>query len=100
MRPLFSEILLVMVTDLLPKISFKNTTQIRFPMQKIFAHSIHLSIFVHFPWLNEFLSKKNKTGKNWKYLKYLNILIGFLVNLSPLTLFDIKLKLIGAITCI
>ena len=72
MRPLFSEILFVIVTDLLPKISYKNTTQIRFPMQKIFAHSIHLSIFVHFPWLNEFLSKKNKTGKNcrFKIFKY------------------------------
>lgn len=33
-------------------------------------------------------------------LKYSNYLLRFLVNLSPLTLFDIKLKLLAGNTCI
>ena len=59
MRPLLSDISFVMAADLLPLKSYKNTTRIGFPMRKkIFAHSINLSIFVRFPWLNEFLEQK------------------------------------------
>ena len=67
--------------------------------EKIFAHTIHLSIFIQFPWLNEFLGQNKYTGSKID-LKYSNNLIHFLVISSPLTLFDINLRLIAAITCI
>ena len=59
MRPLLSEISFVIVTDLLPKKAIKTPhTNWISHVKKIFEHTIHLSIFVRFPWLNEFLEQK------------------------------------------
>ena len=55
MRPLLSEISFVMVTDLLPKRAIKTPHEWISHAKKIFALSIHLSSFVLFPRLNEFL---------------------------------------------
>ena len=62
-----------------------------------FNSSFH---FFRFPWLQEFfLAKRTALGASFDLI-YSNNLIHFLVNLSPLTLFDIQLKLIAGITCI
>ena len=59
MRPLLSEMPFVIVTDLLPKKAIKTPRELHGENeQKIFAHSIHFSIFVQFPWFNEFLKSK------------------------------------------
>ena len=62
MQPLLSEISFVMVTDLLPKKSYKNTTRIGFPIQKK-----NFPIFVQFPWLNELLEQKEH---HWKQVRF------------------------------
>ena len=100
MRPLLSEISFVMVTDLLPKKSYKNATWTGFPMRKnicSFISSFHFCSISLVWWVS--WAKRTSLGASFD-LKYSNKLIPFLVNLSPLTLFDMKLKLTAGIACI
>ena len=77
----------------------KTPHKLDFPCKKyLHIQFIFPFLFTFLGWMSSW-AKRTRLGKIVD-LKYLNILIGFLVNLSPLTLFDIKLKLIGAITCI
>ena len=100
MQWLLSEISFVMVTDLLPKKTYKNTTWIGFPIRKKYLpiQSIFPFLFNFLGWMS-FLGKINTLGASFD-LKYSNNLIHFLVISSPLTLFDINLRLIASITCI
>ena len=100
MRRLLSQISFVMVTNLLPKKSYKNATWIGFPMRKnicSFISSFHFCSITLVGWVS--WAKRTTLGASFD-LKYSNKLIPFLVNLSPLTLFDMKLKLTAGIACI
>ena len=81
MQSLLSEISFVIVTDLLPKKSYKNTTQIGFPIWKKYLpiQLIFPFLFDFLSWMS-FLSKRAPLGASFD-LKYSNNLIRFLINI-------------------
>ena len=100
MRPLLSDISSVIVTDLLPKKAIKHHTNcISHAKKNIypFNSSFHFCLISLIEWVS--WAKRTLLEASLD-LKYSNDLIHFLVNLSPLTLFVKKAKLIAGITCI
>ena len=98
MQPLLSEISFVTITDLLPKKAIKTPHELDFPCEKNiypFNSSFYFCSISLVEWVS--WAKRTPLGVSFD-LKHSNNLIRFLVGLSPLTLFDINLKLIAGIT--